>query len=572
MNKPLAKTKFDPRLKLFGHSLFEIHTDISREVYLDTVKEIMGYLGLSDYSNGLILAEADKESNLLKYLLKYYTKQTEPFPIEEQIAYPNKIYKYANEILTNSNRYYLWKNVSIFISNSENQVTPQIISDLTNSLEDDNPEVRKSAAFALGCLGQYDVISALITKLEDDYFPIRISAASTIGNLGQHSKKIIFALINVLHSYNPEVRCSAASALGNLGQYDEDVISALIKAHKDTFSSVRVSAASALGHLGYYDKNIISTLTSALRSHYSFSIRASAASALGNLKQYDDNVTSALIRTVLKDNSLSVRASAASALGNSEPHDDNITFALTNALRDNAFSVRASAASALGNVDWHDEKVIPALINALKDDSSIVRVLTASALVNLGHYDEKLIFPLINALKDDSWHIKSTSAATISRIFFLDNYSIIKTRDYITDRKRLHNLLFYIYNFFSDKLHFFWLKDKFYAAKNRYFYIPKDKIVRHILEHAAASKNLQQIYDTPNAIRIITESFMDEDDPDSIYYSLLFFNIKKIKMPIAVSLLKELVNPDKDERTKLAIFQLLMKVELVDEKGNTVCS
>ncbi len=63
---------------------------------------------------------------------------------------------------------------------------------------------------------------------------------------------------------------------------------------------------------------------------------------------------------------------------------------------------------------------------------------------------------------------------------------------------------------------------------------------------------------------------MDEDYSDSIYYSLLFFNIKKLKLTIAVSLLKELVNPDKDERTKLVIFQLLMKVQLIDEKGNRI--
>jgi hypothetical protein len=40
-----------------------------------------------------------------------------------------------------------------------------------------------------------------------------------------------------------------------------------------------------------------------------------------------------------------------------------------------------------------------------------------------------------------------------------------------------------------------------------------------------------------------------------------------LKLPIALELVQELANPMIDERTKLVIFQLLMRVELVDEQG-----
>jgi len=60
---------------------------------------------------------------------------------------------------------------------------------------------------------------------------------------------------------------------------------------------------------------------------------------------------------------------------------------------------------------------------------------------------------------------------------------------------------------------------------------------------------------------------MREDATDSIYYALPFFNIRRLKLPIALELVQELANPMTDERTKLVIVQLLMRVELVDEKN-----
>ena len=59
---------------------------------------------------------------------------------------------------------------------------------------------------------------------------------------------------------------------------------------------------------------------------------------------------------------------------------------------------------------------------------------------------------------------------------------------------------------------------------------------------------------------------MREEAADSIYYALPFFNIRRLKIPIALELVQELANPMTGERTKLVIFQLLMRVELVDEQ------
>jgi hypothetical protein len=67
---------------------------------------------------------------------------------------------------------------------------------------------------------------------------------------------------------------------------------------------------------------------------------------------------------------------------------------------------------------------------------------------------------------------------------------------------------------------------------------------------------------------MIIQEILNEESPDSIYFSIPFFNIKKLRLPIAMELVKDLANPDLDERTKRVMFQILMKVELLDEEGN----
>ena len=89
-------------------------------------------------------------------------------------------------------------------------------------------------------------------------------------------------------------------------------------------------------------------------------------------------------------------------------------------------------------------------------------------------------------------------------------------------------------------------------------------IVQHLLETATAG-DLQPVFDTPHAVPMIIQGLLDEASPDSIYYSLLFFRIGKLRPAIARELLPALSDPDQDERTKQVIFRLLMRVELIAE-------
>jgi hypothetical protein len=96
-----------------------------------------------------------------------------------------------------------------------------------------------------------------------------------------------------------------------------------------------------------------------------------------------------------------------------------------------------------------------------------------------------------------------------------------------------------------------------------------DERVILTLNRALEDKNniVNKEADTPNAVRTFIKAFMRENAADSIYYALPFFNIRRLKLPLALELVQELANPLTDERTKLVIFQLLMRVELLDEQG-----
>ncbi len=171
----------------------------------------------------------------------------------------------------------------------------------------------------------------------------------------------------------------------------------------------------------------------------------------------------------------------------------------------------------------------------------------------------------------------------IIRLLCLNNFSFEEIKLFIADEKWLQKTFYRFYNFFFNifkKLHIpfsfliikkptEWLSKLFSSAKIRQKILPKETIVKYIVEHAAA-EDLQEIYNTPNAVRIIFESFLNGNNRDSIYYSILFYSIKKIRLSIAVELLKALVNPDTEERVKLAIFQILMEVELLDDNGEAI--
>jgi len=105
--------------------------------------------------------------------------------------------------------------------------------------EDHN--IRREAALALGQIGDSHAIDPLINCLQDHKL-VREVAARSLGEIGD--SKSINPLIQLLNDQDWEVRGSAAKALGKIG--DEKALHPLINALRDAKPSERWFIAHAL--------------------------------------------------------------------------------------------------------------------------------------------------------------------------------------------------------------------------------------------------------------------------------------------------------------------------------------
>ena len=265
---------------------------------------------------------------------------------------------------------------------------------LLAALKDDDSETRSNATDALGILKNHDALPALIDALKDEVDFVRSSAADALGML--KNSNALFALIDALKDKDEYVRISVADALGNLK--DSKTRTALLVALNDKHEFCRAGAASALR--SFNNPVVLSALLGALNDEEDI-VRSSAAEALGNFKV---PVALAALLEAINDEDCSVRWSAAKALGHFK--ETSTLAALLDALKDKHFSVRSSAVEALSN--FINPTSLAALLGAVKDEDSSVRKDAAQALGNFK--DPAALNALLGAIKEEhvdvSWVIK----------------------------------------------------------------------------------------------------------------------------------------------------------------------
>jgi 3-methyladenine DNA glycosylase AlkC len=184
---------------------------------------------------------------------------------------------------------------------------------LIQALEDEELEVRRSAALALGEMGPaaVDAVPALIRALEDENVFVRRDAADALGDIGPGAVEAVPALIQALGDENDYVRMAARYALRNIGP---EAVPVLIEALGDENSKVRLCAADALGAIGPEAKEAVPALIQALGDEEVY-VRGAAAVALGVIGPEAKEAVPALIRA-LEDENVFVRRDAAGALTN----------------------------------------------------------------------------------------------------------------------------------------------------------------------------------------------------------------------------------------------------------------
>ena len=264
-----------------------------------------------------------------------------------------------------------------------------------NDLKDNDPDVRRAAAFALG----------------------KVQA-------GSDTKVVIDALTHSLRDKDPGVRDVAASALGDVltGLNGATAVfwaktgTALQKALKDDEPRVRRSAAVALGAFGPTAAPARDDLVAALGDPSAL-VRQNAAYALGKLGNEAGPEAVAQLRTLLKDGEPLVRRDALHALGevgNPTAHPA-VPAMLQAAGAETDGVVRKAAVEALSKlVGKEDGADAPALYPLLKDKDSETRYNAAFVLGGIGGTPAAEALPVLReALKDDDPHFQEQAAAAL---------------------------------------------------------------------------------------------------------------------------------------------------------------
>jgi HEAT repeat protein len=239
------------------------------------------------------------------------------------------------------------------------------VKGLIKLLEDDDPEIRASAAEALGDFDEMEVINALIRALRDRDRDVRWNSAKSLKHLCENKVEILIHAFALSNSVLQKV--SLAWIIGSIG--DARAIPALAESLKFGDKFVRRASVIAMGRIR--DPTAIPHLINAL-------------------SDYDEDV----------------RKRSAEALGRIGVRREDVIKALKEGLMDESYPVRKACARSLERLGWEpeDEEELAKYLSALK---------MGSELLLLG---EKALEPLIVALKDSDWSIKKWASDILREI------------------------------------------------------------------------------------------------------------------------------------------------------------
>ena len=245
---------------------------------------------------------------------------------------------------------------------------PATLKLLIAQLSAEDLEVRRSAAVALGRIGDSRATSALVTTLSDQ--SLTIDAVNALGQIGDPNAAD--GLLKLIGSEDASIRQAAVSAVNSV--MPPSMSQRIIPLLHDLDPNVRESAVKIAGYFGYPD----------------------AAGALVEL---------------CRDENERVRCAAIEHLPFVE--DERAFGVLAQALKDETPNVRAAAARALGNMDG--PQVVQRLIEALADEDVWVRYFSARALGR--RRDERSVESLKRVIENDEFnHVRIAALDSLGQI------------------------------------------------------------------------------------------------------------------------------------------------------------
>lgn len=136
--------------------------------------------------------------------------------------------------------------------------TPAIPA-LTDLLDDGSESARRNAAYALSAIGA-PAVPDMVERLRND----TAQTVEILADIGGGAEEAVPGLVDTLEHDDPEIRRWSAEALGNVALGDPAVVSGLKKHMKDTDGDVRRTVALALAKLGPAAESAVPELSDGL--------------------------------------------------------------------------------------------------------------------------------------------------------------------------------------------------------------------------------------------------------------------------------------------------------------------
>lgn len=252
---------------------------------------------------------------------------------------------------------------------------------LVELLDDEVPQIRFTAAEALGHARTPEICASMIPLLGDDDLLVR---ERTIWSLRQllslkQLSDILDAhggfLADGLSDPDPVKRAEVTKTLIQLGEASSGLA---LRALRSAKTAGHRHAAETLARIKTHDIRVLEPLLATLHDSTDNDLRAFAATALGNLgnKQAVTPLTA-----LLTDDSADLRSAAATALGLLK--DESVVTVLSELLNDADNNVRRAATQALGQLG---PKALDSLLQALRDAEYTVRDAAADGIANIGDH------------------------------------------------------------------------------------------------------------------------------------------------------------------------------------------
>jgi len=298
------------------------------------------------------------------------------------------------------------------------------VGTLKKQLRDDkDASVREAAACALGEIGREslrvlddpDVVDFLAKSLKDDDPLVRRSAAYALGNFGTSAKSIRTNLEAAYGDTSALVRQNVAWALGRVGP---ETVPTLRKALQDDDTLVRRDAAGSLGQLeAGAAKAAVPELLACCQVPNS-ELRFAALSVLIKLVEPEDKKAAAAILPALSDPDLEVKQNAALALANiGGPDAAPAIPILLEALKKGDLDLKRQAAAAIGNIGPDAAAAVPTLIADLSAPDPELRRNVVLALGGIGPKAESALPAVAKLIADpkENKSVRMEAAVTLNR-------------------------------------------------------------------------------------------------------------------------------------------------------------